>query len=491
MFLQNHKLEIDFFIPIPVPGSIETRGVKTLFGDPKKAIIKLAIPMIIAMSVQTIYNFVDAVWVSGFSSWLFTTSTVEETGKLALAALGFVLPFYMMAIAISTGIGVGGSSAVSRRIGARDKQGADNVAIHSIIITILISIVYTIIFYIFAEKLFIIIGAGESLGMATSYGHIIFAGSLVIFFINIATALLRGEGDAKRAMYALVMGAGLNIILDPIFIFTFRMGVAGAAYATILSMGLSALLLIYWLFFRKNTYVTLNFRDFKFKKEIVKDIFKVGFPASIQQLSMSFMMLVLNYIIVTVASAGDNGVAVYSTGWRVVTIAILPLLGLATAVTSVTGASYGEKEYKKLDTAFVYSVKFGLMIEIIIAFFIFLLAPFITIVFTTGHGSAEIAPDLEKFITISCFFYPSAAFGIASSAMFQGTGRGFYSLIATLLRTVILMPILAIFFCCFFQLGLTGVWWGIVAANLIGSVISFAWAKIFIHNLRKQKNAGG
>ena len=465
---------------------VETKGVKTLLGDPKKAIIRLAIPMIIAMSVQTIYNFVDALWVSGFGSRLFTAATVMGTGKLALAAIGFVLPFYMMAVSISTGIGVGGSSAVSRRIGARDKEGADNVAIHSIIITLLISVVYTTIFYLFADEMFEIIGAGGSLELAISYGRIIFGGSIIIFFINIATALLRGEGDAKRAMYALVFGAGLNIILDPIFIFTFRLGVAGAAYATILSMFITSLILIYWLFFRKDTYVSFRFKDFKFKKEILKDIFRVGFPASIQQLSMSFTMLILNYIIVNIALAGDNGVAVYSTGWRVVTIAILPLLGLATATTSVTGATYGEKNYKKLDTAFLYSVKFGLTIEILIALFIFLLAPYITTIFTTGQGSSEIAQDLENFIKISCLFYPTAAFGIASSAMFQGTGKGTYALLATSLRTIILMPILGVFFCCLLLLGLNGIWWGIVAANLTGSVVSFSWAKLYIHRLKTQ-----
>jgi len=174
--------------------------------------------------------------------------------------------------------------------------------------------------------------------------------------------------------------------------------------------------------------------------------------------------------------AGDNGVAVYSTGWRVVTIAILPLLGLATATTSVTGAAYGEKDYKKLDTAFLYSVKFGLTIEIVIAFFIFLLAPFITIIFTTGQGSSEIASDLENFIKISCLFYPGAAFGIAASAMFQGTGKGVYALLATLLRTIIFMPTLGVLFCCLFLLGLNGIWWGIVVANLTGSIISFSWA---------------
>jgi len=109
----------------------ETKGVETLLGDPKKGIITLALPMIAAMSVQTIYNLVDAIWVSGL-------------GADALAGIGFVFPFFFMAMALSNGLGVGTGSAISRRIGARDKKGADNVAVHTIIIMVLLAIVFTI-----------------------------------------------------------------------------------------------------------------------------------------------------------------------------------------------------------------------------------------------------------------------------------------------------------------------------------------------------------
>lgn len=464
----------------------KTKGVKTLLGDPKKAIITLAIPMIIAMSVQTVYNFVDALWVSGFGSYIFSSEFIEGTGKVALAAIGFILPFYMMGIAISTGLGVGSSSAVSRRIGAKDKIGADSVAIHSIILTLIIGVIFTIFLFFSAEVIMGWIGAGESFDYAISYGKIIFAGSIVIFFLNIATALLRGEGDAKRAMYALIFGAVLNIILDPIFIYTLKLGIAGAAYATVLSMIITSIIMIYWLFFRKNTYVNFRFKNFRFKKDVLYDIFKVGLPASFQQLTISLTMIVINYIIINLAFAGDAGVAIYSTGWRVVTIAVLPLLGLATAVTSVTGAAFGAKEYEKLKTGFIYSVKFGLILEIIIAVSVFLLAPFITLIFTTGQGSQEIASDLEMFIKISCFFYPGAAFGIVASATFQGIGKGFNSLIASSLRTIILTPILASIFCCVLFIGLNGIWWGIVIANLLGSTIAFAWVRFIISRMQKQ-----
>jgi len=467
----------------------QTKGVETLLGEPKKAVIKLAIPMIIAMSVQTIYNFVDTLFVSGIGQEFLTDSAINGIGELGVAAIGLIFPFFMMAIAIATGFGVGGSSALSRRIGASDKKGADNVAEHSIILSIIFAIFFSIILYIFSEPLLKLIGAGEALPYAVAYGRIIFAGSITIFFINVATAILRGEGDAKRSMYAMIFGTLLNIILDPIFIYTLKLGVVGAAYATILSMVITSFILIYWLFFKKDTYVNFKLKNFKFKKDILRDIFKVGLPASFQQLSMSITLIIINIIIIHVALAGVLGISIYTIGWRIVMVAVLPLLGLATAVITVTGAAYGAKDYKKLNTAFLFSVKLGLISELLIAVIIFIIAPFITLLFTTGEGLPPLRADIELFVKISCLFYPSAAFGIMSSAMFQGTGKGLYSLIATLLRTIILTPIIALLFCCVFSFGLSGVWWGLVIANLIGSVVSFSWAKIYINSLFKSSAA--
>lgn len=462
----------------------QTKGIKTLLGEPKKAVIKLAIPMIIAMSAHTIYNLVDALWVSGLGADFFSSTPVPDIGTGALAAVGFVMPFFMMIISISTGIGIGGGSAISRRIGAKDKQGADNVAIHSIIITLIFAFIFSIILFSLADVLLPTIGAKETANMAISYGRIIFAGSIFLFFTNVGYAILRAEGDANRAMYAMMFGAALNIILDPFFIFTFGFGVAGAAYATVLSMSISSLILVYWLFFRKDTYVTFVFKDFRFKKDIIKDIFKVGWPASIQQLSMSITMIII-IIIMNISGIGEDGVAVYNTGWRLVMIAVLPLLGIATAVTSVTGAAFGAKSYDKLNTAYLYSVRTGFLIEIVLAAAIFLLAPFIAAIFTTSPEAVRIQDDLEMFLKITCLFYPGGAFGIASSAMFQGTGKGTYALIATLLRTLLLTVVLALLSTFVFNAGITGIWWALVIANLTGSLISFSWGKYYVNRLQR------
>ena len=448
----------------------KTKGVETLLGDPKKGIIKLALPMIAAMSMQTIYNLVDAVWVSGL-------------GADALAAIGFVFPFFFMAMALSNGLGVGAGSAISRRIGALDKVGADNVAVHTLIITVIVAVAFTIPLFAFAAEIFALIGAGGTLAMAVAYGRVIFAGSIFIFFTSVANAILRGEGDAKRAMYAMALGAGLNIVLDPIFIYTLGLGIAGAAWATLISLGITSIIMLNWFLFKKDTYVLFTFRDFKYDKSIVKDIFRVGLPSAVMQLSMSFTMLIMNVLIVMVG--GTDGVAIYSTGWRVASIAVLPSMGIATAVVTVTGAAFGARAFLKVSIAHLYAIKIGIMIEIAIAAATFIFAPQIAAVFTQAEGAAHIASDLTIFLRIICLFYPTISFGMLSSSVFQGTGRAIPALLVTVLRTVILTPLFAAVFAFNLGLGLVGIWWGLVVANIIGVAVAYSWARLYIRGLMK------
>ena len=451
---------------------ITTKGVKTLVGDPKKAIMKLALPMIFAMSIQTIYNLVDAFWVAGL-------------GANALAAVGLFFPFFFMMLALATGLGVGGGAAISRRIGAKDKDGASNVATHTMVFMVIISLALTLPLLLLAEPMFIAIGAGETLEDTLAYSNVLFSGAIILFFANVANALLRGEGDANRAMIAMMIGGIINIILDPILIYSLDMGVSGAAWATLISLGVSSAFLFYWLFIKKDTYVDIVIRKFKYSKEITKDIFKVGLPASVQQLSMSINMLILNIIIISVA--GTDGVAVITTGWRIATLGILPLIGISTAVVSVCGATYGMGNYRKMDTALKYSIKLGLMIEIVVALLIFVFASQIAAIFTQAESAAHLAPDITIFFQISWLFLPGVALGMLSGAMFQGAGKGMNALILTLFRTVLLTPVLAWGLAVHFGMGLEGVWWGLVIANVAGSIVSYTWARIYINGLKRQK----
>ena len=451
----------------------QTKGVETLLGNPRKAIVKLSLPMIIALSVHTLYTFIDALWVSGL-------------GADALSAVGFFFPFLFMILALATGIGVGGGSAISRRIGANDKTGADLVGAHTFVLMIFTAFAVTVPLFLSASSIFTAMGAGHVASMAASYARILFAGTVIFFFSNIASAIMRAEGDVKRAMYAMMLGAGLNIILDPIFIYVLDLGVPGAAWATMVSLFVSSIFLFRWLFFKKVTFIHITFQRFRFKKSITKDIFRVGIPASVQQLAMAFSMLLLNLIAVKVG--GTDGVAVYSTGWRVAMFAILPLLGIATAVTSVTGAAFGARDYVKLNKAYLYAIQIGLVIELAVGLLTFIFAPQIAGLFTLAEETVRIRADLIVFLRMMCIYYPTTAFGIISSSMFQGTGKGLYSLTVTLIRTIVLAAPLAYIFAVFLDFKLKGVWWGIVIGNVIAGSIAFIWGRFFIQSLLKTKS---
>jgi putative MATE family efflux protein len=308
-----------------------------------------------------------------------------------------------------------------------------------------------------------------------------FAAAPLLFFMNWATAVLRGEGDVNRPMWAMAMGSVINMALDPVFIYTLDMGVTGAAWATAISISTSVTLLAYWMFWQRETYVTMRRCCFTYSREIVKDIMKVGLPASVMQLSMSISMLFLNLIIIGIG--GTDGVAVFTTGWRVVMIAILPLIGIATAIVSVTGAAYGARDHAKIDIALNYSIKIGFASELVISVATYLLAGPIAAVFSTGEGGERIQQDLEDLLRILAVHYPFVAFGMFSSSMFQGTGKGMNALAVTIIRTVVLTLFFALLLTRVIDLGLDGVWWGMVLGNTLGAMVAFAWAKSYIHQL--------
>jgi putative MATE family efflux protein len=447
-----------------------TDGVKLLLGDPKKAIVRLAIPMVVAMSFQTLYNLADAIWVSG-------------RGPDSLSAVGFTFPFFFLAMAIANGIGIGGGAAISRRIGAKDRIGTDKVATHSVVSSILMGCVTCAVMLPAIPKMMDFMGATESaLHFSISYARIIFSGIIFLFFNASAVSILRSEGDAKRAMIAMAAGGGCNIILDPIFIYGLDMGVAGAAAATVLSMMLTTSLTCYWLFIQKKTFVSFRFRGFRFDKGILYDISRVGFPASISQMSMSLMAFCLTAIIARVG--GTTGVAVYTSGWRIVSVGTLPMLGVASAVTAVTGAAFGGLEFDKVRTAYFYALKAGVLIELILGVVVVILARQITWIFTWSEESRILVPELVVFLRILWIMFPTAPFGMISSAMFQGTGKGTFALGATIIRTIVFTVPFAWLLGVYFQMGLYGVWIGMAVAGVAYIPVVFGWAWRYLNRLQ-------
>lgn len=449
-----------------------TKGVEMLLGDPKKAIVKLAIPMMGAMFVQTLYNLADGIWVAGL-------------GPEALAAIGMFFPIFMIILSFAAGIGIGVNAVISQKIGQGNKKAADETAKTAIYLVIILSIFLTIISLLLIKPALKLMGAQDKvLSFSLDYADSILYSIIIFMFSNVGNAILRGEGDAKRAMYAISIGSILNIFLDPLFIYTFRLGVKGAAYATVISAAVGCFLVIYWFFLKKSTYLSINILDFKIDFGVLKDILKIGVPASFAQISMSVAIFILNSF--ATRAGGQFGVAVFTSAWRVINLGTIPMIGASTAVTSVVGAAFGARDAKKLETAHLFAIKFGFILGLLIMTIILVFSKQIAFIFTYSKQGQVIYADLVKALIVLSLFLPGTPFGMFTSAMFQGIGHGGKSLAITIFRTIILQ----VFFCWLlvniFQIGLSGVWWGIVIGNLTNAVVAFTWSRAVIRKLRMQ-----
>ena len=447
-----------------------TKRIALITGNPKKAIRSLAIPMIISMLLMMAYNLADSIWVAGL-------------GSNALAALGFITPVFMIIVGIGNGLGAGATSLIARCIGAENKKGADNAAIHSLIMTVIAAAVLTAFIVVSLPGILTVMGAGESLGLAVQYGQIVFGGLIFLILSSVASGILRAEGDVKRAMYAMAATAILNTVLDPIFIYSLGMGVAGAAWATVISSGVSSALILYWLLLKRDTYISLSLDDFKASFKVVKDILGVGMPASAEFLIMSILGIILNIILVT--TGGTDAVAVYTAGWRVVNIAMIPAIGIGTAAITVAGAAYGAKKYGNVSTALNYSVKLGVSIAAVTSIFTYIFAPNISGIFAYSSQSAFLAPSIASFLQVMCLFYIMVPLGITASSIFQAMGKGTTSLILTVIREVAFISVFAYLFAFVLGIGSQGVWWGIVVGGACGCILAYLWARTYINRLKK------
>ena len=438
-----------------------SNSVDIMLQNPKRALIKMSIPLIVSLLITSFYNLIDAVWVSGL-------------GADALAGVGFFTPIFMILVGFGNGLGSGAAFAISKYLGEENKPKADNASVHSIILDIIVSLILTMALLVLLNPILNAMGAGQTIGYATDYGVIIILGSVFIIFSNALYGIFRGEGDTTRPMYAMIVSAILNMILDPICIYYLNLGVKGAAIATIISSLFVILILLYWFYFKRDTYLRPNMINFKFKKEISTDIVKVGIPASIQLLNNAFFAAVFSALLTYVGST--DSVAVYSTGWRIVTIGTTPLLAIGTALISIIAANYGAKNYKNIQISHRYAMKVSIVIAVIVMILTNLFAGDIASVFTSSGSSARIASELTAFLAWIVIYYPTMAVGVASTYVFQGIGKGLTAMFQTIMRETGFTIFFAVLFGVYLGYGVWGAWMGIVLGEIVSNNITMLWA---------------
>jgi len=431
-------------------------------------LFKLAIPSILSMFIQALYNVVDSIFVARIS---------ED----ALAALSLAFPIQMILISIAVGTGVGTSSLISRLLGQGKEKRASNVAEHVLLISLLYGGV-TAIAGIFFSKYLIQAFTDNAIliDYGTRYIRIILIGSTAMFIPMISNNILRGEGNTFIPMITMLIGSIINIVLDPLLIFGIgpfpEMGIEGAAIATVFARLISGTFIVFMLF-KGNNQVKLNLKYFKFDFSIIKGIYQVGFPAMTMQLLASFMIAGLNVILGNYSSTAIAALGIY---FKLQSFVFMPVFGLNQGYMPIIGYNYGHKNPDRMKEA----MKYGLIIAFTFTTFGFLLFQIfpesLIMLFNSSPELLEIGTDTLKKISIA---FPIIGPAIVGSTTFQAIGKGLPSLILSFSRQIILLLPLAYVLARIG--GLELIWYSFPISEIINLVAMIIWLRIVLKDVFK------
>lgn len=430
-------------------------------------ILSMSLPAMFSMLVQALYNVVDSYFVAKIS-------------ENALTAVSLAFPIQNLLIAVGVGTAVGINSLISRRLGENRRADADSAATHGIVLGVFNWVLFAI-FGLFCSRLFFtaFTGTQEVIEMGQQYMSIVCVFSFGIFVeVNIEKTL-QATGNMIWPMVFQLIGAVTNIILDPIFIFGMfgmpKMGVAGAAIATVAGQILAMVVSIVVIFIKEHE-VTIHFRGFHMDWSTVKNIYSVGFPAIIMQSIGSVMVMGMNAILIAFT---ETAVAFFGVYFKLQSFVFMPVFGLTQGIMPIIGFNYGARKKSRL----MSTIRIGSIIALVImgcGMLLFWAVPGqLLLIFNASQNMLEIGvPALQ---TISLCFMP-AAMGILFSTVFQAVGRGVSSLIISVLRQlVVLLP--AAFLLS--QIGLRPIWYAFPIAEIASLLASiFLFTRLYRNTLK-------
>ncbi len=434
-----------------------------------KLLFQMSLPAICSMLLQALYNVVDSIFVS-------------RLGEDALAAVTLVNPMQMLLISVGVGTGVGLNSLISRRLGEKRFGEADSAATHGILIIFFNSLVFFLIGFFTSRPFYRWYSDDPGLvDMAVSYSQIVLCISVFLFAQTTFEKILQGTGNMIMPMISNMAGCIVNIILDPILIFGMfgmpRLGVSGAAVATVIGQAVGALTVTLYVFFKKLD-VKISFKGFRFSWTTIKDIYVVALPGMIMQAIPSFVSIFLNQILI---SFSVTAVSVWGVYFRLQSFAFMPVFGVTQGAMPIMGYNYGARNRLRLMKALKLTVTAcgTIMLAALIIFQLFpeqLLA-----VFDASESMIQMGVMAMRLLSI-CFV--PAAVGITLSTLFQALGHGIYSMLMTLIRQF--FGILPVAFLLSRVIGVTGVW----ASYPIAEVLGLATATFFFIRVYRKEIKG-
>lgn len=418
-----------------------------------KLLIKQAVPASIGILVMSLNMIVDTIFVG---QWI---------GSLAIAAITVVLPIVFLISSIGMGIGIGGSSIISRALGAKNADKAFLTFGNQITMTMALSVFFVIIGTLFCSSLLLLFGAnGDILVPATEYFHVVLYGVPFLAFAMMGNPVIRAEGKPRFAMYAMIIPAFTNIVLDVIFIKFLGWGMFGAGLATSISYAACGLF-IFGFFLSKKSALIINPKYFILNLPIVKEIVQLGGVTIVRQGTISILMIVLNGTLFKYG--GENAIAVYGIINRVMMFALFPVLGVTQGFLPIAGYNYGAKDSKRVKETIKTAIIYGTGVATIIFLGIILFPTAIASVFTSDVNLIAETPNALLYAFLAT---PVITAQLVGSAYFQAAGKALPALLLTLLKQGIFLIPLVYIMPQFF--GLNGVWFSFPIADIMATLIT-------------------
>ncbi|MBK5253063.1 MAG: MATE family efflux transporter [Peptostreptococcaceae bacterium] len=419
----------------------------------KNLILGMSWPAMLSMMINAVYSIVDSIFVS-------------YLGEGALVAVTIGLPIQLMLVAFGVGSGVGVNSVIARKLGEKNQISADNAANAGVYIELVNYILFAV-FGLFLAKTFISHYTNDPyiLENGLEYLQIITLGSVFVLSAMGFEKILQATGDMIHPMISMLIGAGTNIILDPILIFGYlgapALGVKGAAIATIIAQFFAVLYIVY-IILKKEHLVSISLKNYRPDFKIIKDIYVVGFPAIITQTLSSVMIMLVS---LAVSAYSSSAVAVLGVYMRLEKFVFMPVFGIRQGAMPIMGYNYGAKNKERIISALKYSYLYAGII-MILGTLLFQLMPYKLLGMFNAEGEMmEIGVSALR--TISICFIP-ATFGVITSALYQAIGHGFLVLIGSFIRQII--GILPFVYLILHFSGIKYVWWAFPIAEISGLI---------------------
>jgi len=434
-----------------------------------KLLIHYSIPAIVGIVCFALYNVVNRIFIG------------RGPGILAIAGISITFPFFIIIMACGMLVGIGSGSLISIRLGQDKKEEAEKILGNAFTLFLIISIALTTLGFIFMDHFLILFGASaKTLPYAKDYMHIILAGSLFSFISMGMNNLIRAEGNPNIAMKTMLIGAILNIILDPIFIFGFNWGVKGAAIGTVISNCVSAVWVLYH-FTAGKSFLKLQFKNMKLDFKIILPALGIGLSPFLMQLTASFTTVISNNTLGYYG--GDVAITAMAIINSLTMFFLMPVIGIAQGSQPIIGYNYGAKIYTRVKKTLSLSIISGTIVSLTGFLLVMLFPEFLIKMFSTKNP--ELIHVGVQGLQIFLLMLPLIGLQIIGGSYFQAVGKPKKSIFLNLLRQVVLFIPFLIILPQFW--GLTGIWLVGPFTDCISFLITAGFLVFEIKNLDGKK----